>query len=66
MKVKHLINELKKCNPDSLINIKVYTFDESLEDRDIVVSDDIIEVVEHEDQYDKWVVISSSGGCLVY
>ena len=45
MKVKHLINELKKCNPDSLINIKVYTFDESLEDRDIVVSDDIIEVV---------------------
>jgi len=66
MKVKHLIKQLKNCDPDSLINIKVFTYDESLEDRDTVVSDDIIEVVEYEGQHDKWVVISSGGGCLVY
>jgi len=66
MKVKHLIDQLKSCNPDSIINIKVRVYDESLADRDSIVSDDIVEVVEYEDQYDTWVVISGNGGCLVY
>ena len=66
MKVKHLIDQLKSCNPDFIINIKVRVYDESLADRDSIVSDDIVEVVEYEDQYDTWVVISGNGGCLVY
>jgi len=61
MKVKHLINELKNCDPNSIVNVVIRKGATPETD---IWTDDLTEVVEYEDKY-KWVVIDFYGGSSV-
>jgi len=61
MRVKHLIKELKNCDPNAIVNVVIREGDTPATD---IRSAELTDAVEYEDKY-KWVVIDFYGGSSV-